>query len=185
MKPDILSKIKVKTPIGLIEVLHSGIGVREISLDQEYTENKAIIDLEDIDDNVSVICHDGPWYKNADDTIKWLEGFFSKRKETEELSLPNFDNPLIDKENFTGKVLRTLVEEFPRGTTVSYAKLAELCGSPKACRAVGQAMRANPLPLLIPCHRVISSSGATGPFMGGKGNNIKRWLVNFERCFPN
>ena len=81
------------------------------------------------------------------------------------------------------------------GETVTYGKLAELVGHPGAARAVGQAMRSNPIPLLVPCHRVIKKnkveSGAkkvgtdvgtdVGNYSGGEGPDTKRWLLEHER----
>ena len=74
----------------------------------------------------------------------------------------------------------------PAGTTLSYGALAESIGHPGAARAVGQAMRSNPLPIIVPCHRVISSNGALGGFSGTaeKGRPsvlIKARLLERER----
>jgi methylated-DNA-[protein]-cysteine S-methyltransferase len=57
--------------------------------------------------------------------------------------------------------------EIPLGATVSYRDLAERVGRPAAARAVGQAVGSNPIPLLIPCHRVVGSDGGLGGFGGG------------------
>ena len=181
MRSDALCKLFLNTPIGTIEVLQSGFGVREITLDRDFAHSKDIIELNHDKTEVVLLKFEGQWHDGANDTIDWLKLFFSKERKPMELKqLPKTDNPILSKENFTGRVLRTLAQDVPSGKTVSYAKLAELCGSPKACRAVGQAMRTNPLPLVVPCHRVITSSGASGPFMRGKGDNIKKWLLNFE-----
>ncbi len=66
----------------------------------------------------------------------------------------------------------------PYGQTVSYGELAVRAGSPKAARAVGQAMKKNPLPIVIPCHRVIKGDGSIGGY-GGKPE-LKRELLRQE-----
>jgi len=67
----------------------------------------------------------------------------------------------------------------PPGETLSYVGLARIAGSPRAPRAVGQALGANPLPLLIPCHRVVRSDGSLGGF--GPGTAWKIFLLGLER----
>ena len=64
------------------------------------------------------------------------------------------------------------------GETRSYAWIAEQVKNPGAARAVGQAMGRNPLPIIVPCHRVVSSNGGLGGFTGGLG--MKRWLLALE-----
>ena len=66
----------------------------------------------------------------------------------------------------------------PKGKTVSYAELARRVGAPRAARAVGQAVGANPIPILVPCHRVIASSGGLGGYSGGL--DLKCWLLDHE-----
>lgn len=65
------------------------------------------------------------------------------------------------------------------GETVSYADIARRIGRPKAARAVGSAIGKNPLPVLLPCHRVIASSGKLGGYSCGLSR--KRWLLKHER----
>ncbi|XP_059929850.1 methylated-DNA--protein-cysteine methyltransferase [Gadus macrocephalus] len=84
-------------------------------------------------------------------------------------------------DSFSSRVLRTLLQEVRFGETVSYKRLAEMAGNPRAVRAVGGAMRRNPVPLVIPCHRVVPSSGPSGAYMGGRGNHLKVWLLAHER----
>lgn len=67
---------------------------------------------------------------------------------------------------FQRSVWRQL-QQIPYGETISYGELARRVGNPKASRAVGSANGANPLPILIPCHRVIASDGTLGGFGGG------------------
>ena len=71
------------------------------------------------------------------------------------------------------------LRKIPPGETVSYQELARRLGNPKAARAVGQACGANPIPLIVPCHRVIASSGALGGFSSGLSR--KRWLLEHEQ----
>ncbi|MBC22448.1 MAG: cysteine methyltransferase [Phycisphaerae bacterium] len=75
----------------------------------------------------------------------------------------------------------------PPGELVTYGRLAELAGSPGAARAVGSAMRNNPLPIIIPCHRVISAGGIGG-FSGsttrdGQAIPVKLMLIRLEKAF--
>jgi O-6-methylguanine DNA methyltransferase len=66
------------------------------------------------------------------------------------------------------------------GRTVSYRDVAEAVGNVRACRAVGQAIGANPVPIIVPCHRVIRSDGSLGGF--GSGVDLKRRLLDLERA---
>ncbi len=76
-------------------------------------------------------------------------------------------------------ILQTLRQTVMRGQTVSYGELARRCGLPKAARLVGWAMATNPVPLLIPCHRVIRSDGSLGGFSGGVA--LKQRLLSLEQ----
>ena len=71
----------------------------------------------------------------------------------------------------------TALRGVPAGEVVTYGELARRAGYPRAARAVGSAMRANPLPLLIPCHRVVASDGIGGY---GGGLELKRALLAAE-----
>jgi methylated-DNA-[protein]-cysteine S-methyltransferase len=78
---------------------------------------------------------------------------------------------------FQREVWRAL-REIPHGTTVSYGKLAEQIGRPKAVRAVGLANGSNPIGVVVPCHRVIGSNGSLTGY--GGGIERKRWLLEHE-----
>ncbi|TKV60230.1 methylated-DNA--[protein]-cysteine S-methyltransferase [Nakamurella flava] len=65
------------------------------------------------------------------------------------------------------------------GRTVSYAELAARAGNPKAVRAVGTACATNPLPIVVPCHRVLRADGSLGGYLGGP--DTKRYLLDLER----
>lgn len=91
-----------------------------------------------------------------------------------------FDVPL-DLRLATG-FRRTVLERLRAvgyGRTVSYAALAQAAGSPRAVRAVGSACATNPVPVVVPCHRVLRSDGALGGYVGGLA--AKRRLLELER----
>lgn len=70
------------------------------------------------------------------------------------------------------------LRRIPYGETRSYADVARAIGHPSAARAVGAANGANPVPIVIPCHRVVRSGGKLGGYGGGL--ELKRWLLNLE-----
>jgi methylated-DNA-[protein]-cysteine S-methyltransferase len=78
---------------------------------------------------------------------------------------------------------RTVLEKLtsiPYGNTASYAAVADLAGNPTAIRAAASACSHNPLPLVLPCHRVVRSDGTIGQYLGG--TEAKRFLLNLERA---
>ncbi len=80
---------------------------------------------------------------------------------------------------FQWKVLN-VTAKIPIGETKSYKWVAEQVGSPKAVRAVGQALKRNPYPVIIPCHRVIKIDGSLGGYAGGLGER-KAQLLAIEK----
>ena len=89
-----------------------------------------------------------------------LEEYFAGQRHT--FSLPMAP----DGTEFQCRVWQVL-QDIPYGTAISYRELADRVGSPRAFQAVGQANGRNPLPILIPCHRVIASNGTLGGYSGG------------------
>ncbi|MGC5346052.1 methylated-DNA--[protein]-cysteine S-methyltransferase [Streptomyces sp. DT24] len=83
---------------------------------------------------------------------------------------------------FNRQVLRELATGVPYGTLVGYGELAGRVGQPGAGQAVGAAMGANPLPVVVPCHRVVESDGGMGGFGGGL--ETKRRLLALEGVLP-
>ncbi|MEV5594338.1 methylated-DNA--[protein]-cysteine S-methyltransferase [Streptomyces sp. NPDC052496] len=83
---------------------------------------------------------------------------------------------------FNERVLRVLAAHVAYGTVVGYQDLADRVGEPGAARAVGAAMGSNPLPVVVPCHRVVSSDGGIGGFGGGL--ETKRQLLALEGVLP-
>jgi methylated-DNA-[protein]-cysteine S-methyltransferase len=70
--------------------------------------------------------------------------------------------------------------QVPRGSVATYGEIAQRIGSPKAARAVGQALGRNPVPIVIPCHRVIAADGSLGGYSGGGGLRSKAALLQLE-----
>ena len=109
-----------------------------------------------------------------DPVARQLEEFFTGRRHSFDVAL---DWSL--SQGFRRTVLEHLNTDVGYGTTTSYAALASLSGSPKAVRAVGTACATNPIPIVVPCHRVIRSDGAVGAYRGGPA--AKRILLDLER----
>lgn len=90
-----------------------------------------------------------------------------------------WDCPLAPKVSpFQWRVMQAL-QNIPAGHTCSYAELAAALRPPSAARAVGGACARNPLPLIMPCHRVVGSQGQLTGFAGG--TQVKAWLLEFEQ----
>jgi len=77
---------------------------------------------------------------------------------------------------------REVCYSIPFGKVLTYAELAAAAGSPRAVRAAGQAMARNPVPIVVPCHRVLRTGGGLGGYGGGL--DVKRWLLDMESGEP-
>jgi O-6-methylguanine DNA methyltransferase len=84
---------------------------------------------------------------------------------------------VLPEKGFSARVWRQIAR-IPRGEVRSYGRLARALGKPDASRAVGQACGENPVPLVVPCHRVVASDGTLGGF--GGGIDVKRALLKLE-----
>ena len=112
--------------------------------------------------------------------------FFKLKKEVEEYfsrerRVFTWKLDLAQGSEFQRKVWNALLK-IPYGETRSYQEVAEMCGTPGGARAVGMACRRNPIPLLIPCHRVIRKDRTLGGYggMNPYGLKIKRYLLMIE-----
>lgn len=108
----------------------------------------------------------------TDPAARELDEYFGGRRET-------FDLPL-DLQLAAGfrRAVLSHLAEIGYGTTASYAAVAAAAGSPRAVRAVGTACATNPLPIVVPCHRVVRSDGTPGQYVGGP--DAKRTLLALE-----
>jgi methylated-DNA-[protein]-cysteine S-methyltransferase len=92
--------------------------------------------------------------------------------------LRRFELPLAPRGTDFQRRVWDVVAAIPYGSTSTYSALAEAIGSPRACRAVGAANGRNPLPIVVPCHRVLGASGALTGYGGGL--HAKRALLELE-----
>ncbi len=112
--------------------------------------------------------------------IGQLREYFAGQRQEFDLILD-----LPDLEPATLAVL-TALRRVPYGQTVTYGQLAQMSGTGLPARAIGSVMAANPLPIVIPCHRVVASDGLGGYSGGepGKALETKRWLLENEGALP-
>jgi len=169
-------------PIGDMELqcctngIHSFTHIKEIIPD--YSIPVAIIS--------QLYGDNGYTHKAATLSVEWLQKYFNGHLADPQDEIP----PICYFEqlkwnikcpgNFHLRVWKALKDRIKFGHTCSYKRLAVLINSPYAVRAVGNAMRNNPVILFIPCHRVISNSGDIGNYYGGSKNYLKEWLLKHE-----
>jgi methylated-DNA-[protein]-cysteine S-methyltransferase len=157
----------VDSPLGPLVVAATPKGLVRVS----YTEFRGEDDvLEDLARRVSPRVLEAP--AKLDPVRRELDEYFDGHRE-------DFDIP-IDWSylaGFTREVLRATAA-IPFGDVSTYAGVAEAAGSPRAVRAAGNALGANPMPVVVPCHRVLRSGGALGGYTGGLER--KEFLLRLE-----
>jgi methylated-DNA-[protein]-cysteine S-methyltransferase len=107
-----------------------------------------------------------------------LDEFFAGRRTEFDVAV---DLDATELSDFQRHVLVTVRAEVPYGETATYGEVAELAGRPGAARAVGTAMARCPVPLFVPCHRVVAAGGIGGYGGGPQGVALKRALLDLER----
>jgi methylated-DNA-[protein]-cysteine S-methyltransferase len=149
-----------ESPIGTLTVVGGDRGVQRLEL------GPAPFDIEEHFDAV----------EGCDDEIAIeLDEYFGGRRHR--FTMP-VDLSGVDI-SFRRAVYETLQREVGWGETVSYGELAEMAGRPGAARAVGNAMSRNPVPIVVPCHRVVAAAGRIGGY-GASGVRTKRFLLGLE-----
>ncbi len=153
------------SPIGNIHVVVDETGVSKVFLTEDQWE-EFIKEHEGIQRDKHL----------CSSVIKQLDEYFSgKRKD--------FDIQLSVEGTEFGKTVWNALQQIPYGETRSYVDIAQAIGKPKACRAIGQANKRNPLPIIIPCHRVIGANGEMTGYMGKRGIGVKEYLLEMERSY--
>lgn len=154
--------------LGKTFIASSAKGVLRIGLAAGSTRTHAALLVEKHPGKVDIVEDGRPNKPVAKEIRQYLEG---RRK--------RFTiRPCLFGTEFQRRVWRAAAR-IPHGKTVSYSELAARVGAPGAARAVGSALGANPVPIIIPCHRVIRADGTLGGF--GAGLRLKKALLDLER----
>jgi methylated-DNA-[protein]-cysteine S-methyltransferase len=154
-----------KTPPGWMGLLGSADGLQRVILPQPTDVRAVSMVLENIPEAVP----SAPFFQ---DLVKRLHAYFSG-KDVDFTDKLDFG----DATDFQRLIWQTTCK-IPYGKTHTYKWIAEQANNPKAVRAVGQALGQNPLPIIVPCHRVTATGGGLGGFTGGL--TIKKYLLKLE-----
>ena len=161
---------RFESPVGTVWVASTDIGICKISLGSDRSGafmgwlSEHVAELEPREDGDVM----------AFATAQLVEYFSGSRR--------TFDLPLDVRGTAFQRMVWSQVIRIPYGATATYGDIAQLVGKPKASRAVGSAVGANPLPIVIPCHRVIGSRGNLVGF--GAGLDVKESLLELEGAYP-
>jgi methylated-DNA-[protein]-cysteine S-methyltransferase len=150
------------SPIGPLLVAATDAGLVRLAFQREDTDEV----LQDLAHRIAPRVVASP--RRLDDVRRELDEYFDGRRDHFELPL---DWRLSS--GFRKTVLEHLYADVGYGQTVSYLELATIVGNPKASRAVGTAMATNPIPIVVPCHRVLRTGGNLGGYGGGLENKVK------------
>ena len=156
----------VDSPVGALLLAATELGLVRVAYASEGHDTV----LQSLADKISPRILRAPG--RLDTVARQLDEYFAAKRQ--EFSVP-LDWRL--SAGFRNAVLRHL-PEIGYGRTASYAAVARLAGNPNAVRAVGSACATNPLPVVVPCHRVVRSDGAMGGYLGGP--EAKRLLLTLE-----
>jgi len=156
----------VDSPVGSLLLAATEAGLVRVAF---ASENHAAV-LQALSDRISPRVLNAPG--RLDTVARELDEYFEGQRH-------GFDVPLDWRlsTGFRAAVLHRL-PEIGYGYTASYAAVAQLAGNPRAVRAVGTACATNPLPVVVPCHRVVRADGSMGGYLGGA--EAKRTLLSLE-----
>jgi methylated-DNA-[protein]-cysteine S-methyltransferase len=154
------------SPLGALTVIVTNRGLVRLSYAHEAVDEQ----LDDIASRVSPRVMASP--QRTDAVRRQLDEYFSGTRDT-------FDVPIDWRlvRGFAGEVLRATAR-IPFGSVSSYREVAAEAGSPNAYRAAGNALGSNPIPIVVPCHRVLHAGGGLGGYTGGLER--KRFLLRLE-----
>jgi methylated-DNA-[protein]-cysteine S-methyltransferase len=159
----------VDTPIGELVVAATERGLVRVALPGQELD----LVLNQLAERVSprVIAYP----RRLDEARRELDEYFERKRE-------RFEIPVdwrLSHAGFYRRVLRATAK-VPFGEVITYTQAAKRAGSPRAVRAAGSALGSNPIPIVVPCHRVIRSGGDVGNYGGGP--ELKRFLLDLEHA---
>jgi methylated-DNA-[protein]-cysteine S-methyltransferase len=155
--------ITMSSPVGELRLIAGDSGLRAVLWGAEDVARIASIDDADLVQGTTPV---------LDQAVAQLEEYFAGTRREFDLPLDPLGTPF---QQSAWMVLRTI----PYGRTISYGQQALQLGDPNKARAVGAANGKNPLSIVVPCHRVIGSSGQLTGFAAGL--DVKSWLLDHER----
>jgi methylated-DNA-[protein]-cysteine S-methyltransferase len=159
-----------ESPVGPLWLTYTDLGVCEVSF--RPPSKDLAVRLEPYECDSSVIHQ----------AMAWLAAYF--RGDPQPMSAFPIDTTVLRQGTAFQQVVWNALSQIPYGQTQTYSQVAQAIGRPAAVRAVGQANRANPLAIVIPCHRVIGANGQLTGYMGADGAtgrlDIKAQLLALE-----
>jgi methylated-DNA-[protein]-cysteine S-methyltransferase len=155
-----------ESPLGPLTVIVTRRGLARLS----YPDETLDAQLAEVAERISPRILAAP--ERTDEVRRQLDDYFAGRRRTFDLRV---DWRLV--RGFAGSVLRATAR-IPFGSTSSYRQIAADAGSPNAYRAAGNALGSNPIPIVVPCHRVLHAGGGLGGYTGGLDR--KRFLLRLE-----
>lgn len=153
-----------QSPIGLIGLAANDEGIIRVFFDHKFPFDEQIKNS-----------YPGEIIQHTDGDLfnakKQLDGYFSRKRSS-------FNLPLILRTSPFSRATLNIVSKIPYGYTLTYKDVAIQAGNPKAARAVGRANATNPIPIFIPCHRVLAADGTMHGYGGGLDK--KEFLLKLE-----
>lgn len=153
----------IDSPVGRLVAVRTGAGLAMLSYEDHHGGLDAVLDAVAADLTPRLV--EAP--VRLDDVRRQLEEYFDGRR-------TSFDVPLdwTLTTPFTQRILQATCE-VPFGATATYAAMAAAAGNPKASRAAGRALGSNPIPIIVPCHRIVGSGGRLTGYTGGLDRKIR------------
>jgi methylated-DNA-[protein]-cysteine S-methyltransferase len=150
---------RIDSPVGRIEIASDGNAITSLSIERDGS-----LPYDELDENPSQL---------LDLAAQQLDEYFSGSRHT-------FELPLAPRGTQFQESIWNQLADIGWGEVRSYGQLGILTGRASAGRAVGGAVGANPIPIIIPCHRVLASNNKVTGYSGGGGIPTKLWLLDHE-----